>query len=95
MLGCIPTYSEFQKTGAFDMFWPSYFQGYFEDFPPPEPAAGDRTDSGSDDESESDVPLDSAEEELLAQTSLGKRKQKRERAKASKRARRVSNISFL
>lgn len=83
----IPEYSEAQKKHRYDKFWPALFQSYFDAFPPPEPTPGDLTDSEADSEPEpeSDVPLDSAEEEAFANSAPGKRKQKAVVQKAIKR----------
>ncbi|KZP09064.1 hypothetical protein FIBSPDRAFT_900780 [Athelia psychrophila] len=61
-----------------------FFQGYFEEFP---------DDSASETESESDVPLGLAEEEVFAKTAVGKCKKKKAESVARKRARKTRNLS--
>lgn len=91
---CIPDYSEAQKKGRYDKYWHQLFQDYFAAFPPDDPTEDDPTDSENDADSECDAPLDSAEEEQLAATPLGKRKKKQAEQKTRKRAKKVSRFTY-
>lgn len=87
-MASIPEYSEAQKKHRYDKYWPRLFEDYFEAFPPPEPTAGDATDTESEDEAESEPPLGPAEE-VSSKGAPGKRKQKEVKHKAVKRSKNV------
>lgn len=89
----IPEYAEAQKKGRYDKLWSRLFQDYFAAFPPAEPTDDDPTDSENDADPESDAPLESAEEEQLAKTPLGKRKKKQLEQKVRKRAKKVCSFA--
>lgn len=89
LMSSIPDYSEAQKKRRYDKYWPTLFEKYFEDFPPPEPTADDSSDTADEDGSDSEPPLDSAEEELFATSAAGKRKQKLTTYRSVKRAKKV------
>lgn len=78
-----------QTNRRYDAFWPPFFSAWFALWPVRESLPGDLSETESEEESEPDVPLDSAEEEVFNKTPVGKRKQKEAKSVANKRAKKV------
>lgn len=86
LLGWIADYLEAQRTNTFHIFWSDLFGAWFKAFPCREPTSDDDTDSGSESDSGSDVPPESADEREVA---LSKRKQSKKAGKKKARAKKV------
>ncbi|KAF7982380.1 hypothetical protein HWV62_28459 [Athelia sp. TMB] len=87
MKGCLPDFEVAQRNRDFSNFWPSLYTGYWKLFtiPPPKPADL-LDDEDSEPRYESDVPMDSAEEEMFARTERGQLRAAEEEAHTKEQA---------
>ena len=74
-----PSYLQAQSRGRYDQYWPGFFQEWFKEFPAPEPASDEPTDS----EYESDSDSEQTDGETRPASS--KRKRRKKKSKPNKR----------
>lgn len=74
-----PSYLVAQSAGKYDKFWPAFFQAWFDEFPAPEPASDEPTDS------EHELDADSEQTDGESRPASAKRKRPTKKSTPNKR----------
>lgn len=90
----IPEYRDAQQLNQYHVFWPALYREWFSIWPEREPTDADLSDQ-PEALSDSDVPMESAEEEVYLRTDIGKRKTKAATDKAKRLAKQVRLLLHL
>ncbi|KAF7972342.1 hypothetical protein HWV62_18110 [Athelia sp. TMB] len=91
----LPDFEKAKKERDFSNFWPSLYAGYWDRFSIPAPKPADLLDEEPSSLYESDVPMDSGEEEAFAQTERGRLRAAEQQAHAKEQAQQLEKNKGL